>query len=173
MKEKEKMIEALYKLLAVKDFVDINVSEVCKIAKIHRTTFYAYYSNLLELLEDAKNQAIKEFEEENKHEDKDRNDLRNQIFLNYLYFVKNHAVLFKAYFKNASALGADKDFEELFNKVLLPKAKAKYGNDYKMIFYTSRFFIDGIFAIVKVWMQNGFEETPEELAKIISRINVI
>ena len=79
----------------------------------------------------------------------------------------------KAYFKNASALGADKDFEELFNKVLLPKAKAKYGNDYKMIFYTSRFFIDGIFAIVKIRMQNGFEETPEELAKIISRINVI
>ena len=76
MNAKEKMIEALYKLLAVKDFVDINVSEVCQIAKIHRTTFYAYYSNLLELLEDAKNQAIKEFEEENKHEDKDRNDPR-------------------------------------------------------------------------------------------------
>ena len=162
MNAKEKMIEALYKLLTIKDFVDINVSEVCQIAKIHRTTFYAYYSNLLELLEDAK-----------KHEDKDRNDLRNQIFVNYLYFVKNHAVLFKAYFKNATALGADKDFEELFNKVLLPKAKAKYGDDYKMIFYTSRFFIDGIFAIVKIRMQNGFEETPEELAKIISRINVI
>lgn len=173
MNAKDKMIEALYKLLAIKDFVDINVSEVCQIAKIHRTTFYAYYSNLLELLEDAKIQAIKEFEEENKQEDKDRNNPRNQIFMNYLYFVKSHAVLFKAYFKNASALGADKDFEELFNKVLLPKAKAKYGDDYKMIFYTPRFFIDGIFAIVKIRMQNGFEETPEELAKIISRINVI
>lgn len=149
MNAKEKMIEALYKLLTVKDFVDINVSEVCQIAKIHRTTFYAYYSNLLELLEDAKNQAIKEFEEENKHEDKDRNDLRNQIFVNYLYFVKNHAVLFKAYFKNASALGADKDFEELFNKVLLPKAKAKYGNDYKMIFYTSRFLLMEFLQLLK------------------------
>lgn len=65
MNAKEKMINALFELLSIKDFIEINVSEVCMIAKIHRTTFYAYYSNLFELLEDAKNQAIEEFKKEN------------------------------------------------------------------------------------------------------------
>lgn len=43
MNAKEKMINALFELLSIKDFIEINVSEVCMIAKIHRTTFYAYH----------------------------------------------------------------------------------------------------------------------------------
>ena len=157
MNAKEKMINALFELLSIKDFIEINVSEVCMIAKIHRTTFYAYYSNLFELLEDAKNQAIEEFKKEN----------------NNVLFVKNHAPLFKAYFKNSSAFKADEDFNTLFNQGLLPKAKDKYNNDYTMIYYATRFFIDGFFSVIKEWMKNNFKESPEEIAKIISRIHVV
>ena len=39
MNAKEKMIKALFELLSIKDFIEINVSEVCMIAKIHRTTW--------------------------------------------------------------------------------------------------------------------------------------
>lgn len=173
MNAKEKMINALYELLSIKDFIEINVSEVCMIAKIHRTTFYAYYSNLLELLEDAKNHAIEEFKKENNNGPLQLDNFKNQIFLNYLLFVKNHAPLFKAYFKNSSAFKADEDFNTLFNQELLPKAKDKYNNDYTMIYYTTRFFIDGFFSVIKEWMKNNFKESPEEIAKIISRIRVV
>ena len=173
MNAKEKMINAFYELLSIKDFIEINVSEVCMIAKIHRTTFYAYYSNLFELLEDAKNQAIEEFKKENNNEPLHLDNFKNQIFLNYLLFVKNHAPLFKAYFKNSSAFKADEDFYTLFNQELLPKAKDKYNNDYTMIYYTTRFFIDGFFSVIKEWMKNNFKESPEEIAKIISRIHVV
>lgn len=173
MNAKEKMINAFYELLSIKDFIEINVSEVCMIAKIHRTTFYAYYSNLFELLEDAKNQAIEEFKKENNNEPLRFDNFKNQIFLNYLLFVKNHAPLFKAYFKNSSAFKADEDFNTLFNQELLPKAKDRYNNDYTMIYYTTRFFIDGFFSVIKEWMKNNFKESPEEIAKIISRIHVI
>ena len=58
-------------------------------------------------------------------------------------------------------------------KELLPKAKDKYNNDYTMIYYTTRFFIDGFFSVIKEWMKNNFKESPEEIAKIISRIQLV
>ena len=45
MTAKDKLIEALIKLLSVKDFNQINVKELCQIANVNRTTFYAYYDN--------------------------------------------------------------------------------------------------------------------------------
>ena len=64
MSAKEKLITSLFDLLTTKNFLDINVSEVCKIAKVHRTTFYAYYDNLVELLVDSKDYALKKFKDE-------------------------------------------------------------------------------------------------------------
>lgn len=58
MTAKEKLITSLFDLLTIKNFLDINVSEVCQIAKVHRTTFYAYYDNLVELLVDSKDYAL-------------------------------------------------------------------------------------------------------------------
>lgn len=88
MNAKEKIINALFELISIKDFIEINVSEVCMIAKIHGTTFYAYYSNLFGLLEDAKNQAIEEFKKENNNGPLHLDNFKKQIFLNYLFFVK-------------------------------------------------------------------------------------
>ncbi len=116
---------------------------------------------------------LKSLKKENNNGPLHLDNFKKQIFLNYLLFVKNHAPLFKAYFKNSSAFKADEDFNTLFNQELLPKAKDKYNNDYTMIYYTTRFFIDGFFSVIKEWMKNNFKESPEEIAKIISRIQLV
>ncbi len=173
MNAKEKLINALCKILSTKEFIDVNVSEICLVAKCHRTTFYAYYSNVLELLEDAKKKAIEDFEERNKNYNIDINSRNEDLVLKYLYFVKENASLFKAYFKNNLAFNAEEDFNLLFNKEILPKAKLKYKDNEKAIYYITRFFVDGFFSIIKIWMKNNFKETPEEIAEIVSKIQVI
>lgn len=92
---------------------------------------------------------LKSLKKENNNGPLHLDNFKKQIFLNYLLFVKNHAPLFKAYFKNSSAFKADEDFNTLFNQELLPKTKDKYNNDYTMIYYTTRFFIDGFFSVIK------------------------
>ena len=59
MNAKEKLLDAFFNLLSIEEFNAISVSELCVVAKVHRTTFYAYYDNTFELLLDAKNQALK------------------------------------------------------------------------------------------------------------------
>ncbi|MBQ7600387.1 MAG: TetR/AcrR family transcriptional regulator [Clostridia bacterium] len=51
--------ESLMELLNAKDFESINISEVCKKAGIHRTTFRTYYDSLEYVLEEIKNDMIK------------------------------------------------------------------------------------------------------------------
>lgn len=173
MNAKEKMIEGLLKLLTIKDFSEISVSELCVVSDVHRTTFYAYYDNLLELLEDVKDEAINKFKEKNKGISLDLEHFDERIFLNYLYFVKENKDLFRVYLRNSLVFETERDFMSLFNDVILPKARKKYGDDEKMILYITRFFMEGFFAIIKMWINNDFQETPEEIADIVSRIHVI
>lgn len=39
MNSKEKLINGLLELLNIKDFMDITISELCIVSKVHRTTF--------------------------------------------------------------------------------------------------------------------------------------
>ena len=61
MTAQDKLIEALIKLLSIKDFNQINIKELCQIANVNRTTFYAYYDNTFELLIDAKDKKTATF----------------------------------------------------------------------------------------------------------------
>ena len=97
MSAKEKLITSLFDLLTIKNFLDINVSEVCKIAKVHRTTFCAYYDNLVELLVDSKDYALKKFKEENKIKSDDLDYLSMEVLVPYLSFIKKYPNYYKAY----------------------------------------------------------------------------
>ena len=52
IKSKKKIKNALSQLLMKKDFEEISVTEVVKTAGINRSTFYAHYNNMTEVLEE-------------------------------------------------------------------------------------------------------------------------
>ena len=52
MKSKKAIKNALSRLLMKKDFEEISVTEVVKTAGINRSTFYAHYNNMTEVLEE-------------------------------------------------------------------------------------------------------------------------
>lgn len=49
---KTKQQQALILLLDEEEFDRISVSKICKEAGVHRSTFYSYYDNQFDLLED-------------------------------------------------------------------------------------------------------------------------
>ena len=65
---------------------------------------------------------LKSLKKENNNGPLHLDNFKNQFFLNYLLFVKNHAPLFKAYFKNSSAFKANEDFNTLFNQRIITKS---------------------------------------------------
>ena len=112
MNAKEKLLNAFFELLSIKEFNDISVSELCVVAKVHRTTFYAYYENTFELSLDAKDQALKDLDEEFKDTPHDENFdyLSIEVVTKYINFIKKYPNLFKAYLKNTDVLEGDTSY---------------------------------------------------------------
>ena len=173
MSAKEKLVTSLFDLLTIKNFLDINVSEVCKIAKVHRTTFYAYYDNLVELLVDSKDYALKKFKDENMIKSDDLDFLSMEVLVPYLSFIKKYPNFYKAYLYNANVLNARSDFEKIYQNYFLKDALRRKDvdqNDEWLIRKITEFFMNGINGLIISWLKDECNDSPEDIAKVIVKI---
>ncbi len=173
MSAREKLITSLFDLLTIKNFLDINVSEVCKIAKVHRTTFYAHYDNLVELLVDSKDYALKKFKDENMIKSDDLDYLSMEVLVPYLSFIKKYPNFYKAYLYNANVLNARSDFEKIYQNYFLKDALRRKDvdqNDEWLIRKITEFFMNGINGLIISWLKDECNDSPEDIAKVIVKI---
>lgn len=152
----EKIEKVFLQLIQKKDIKDISVSKICELAKVNRTTFYANYLDICDLVDKIKIRMINEFASV-------YNDSRGHTKENYLKMfqhIKENQIFYKTFFK----LGFDLNYDiTYFDKEL---ATSLYDN--KFINYHCEFFRAGITAIIKMWLNNNCKETPEDILEIIS-----
>ena len=135
----------------------ISISHLCKKAGINRTTFYACYDGLHDIAD-----SIRRELEDNMAEmymDEIENRKSRNDYLKLFRHIKDNQSLYRTYFK----LGYDthlKDFGYDAN------AAAEYF-DNKFIRYHSEFFRAGITRIIRMWLEDGCKESPEDMMEII------
>lgn len=156
-KESQKRIEKIFlNLVQKKEVKNISVSEVCKEAKVNRTTFYANYIDIYDLIDKVRNSMLEEFE--NLYKD-NQDGHTPENYLRMFKSIKSNQAFYKTYFK----LGFDVNYEiNYFDKELAEKL---YNNKY--IDYHCEFFKAGITAIIKKWLSNNCKEEPEEILEIL------
>lgn len=59
----EKIEKTFLQLIQKRNITEISVSKICEIAKLNRSTFYANYFDVYDLVEKVKNRMAKEFAE--------------------------------------------------------------------------------------------------------------
>lgn len=152
----EKIEKTFLSLIQKREVKNISISEICKIAKINRTTFYANYIDIYDLIDKVRDHMLEEFK--NIY----ANNTDGHTPENYLKMFKNikeNQIFYKTYFK----LGFDVNYEiDYFDKDL---AKKLYDNKY--IDYHCEFFKAGITAIIKKWLASNCKEEPEEILEIL------
>jgi len=155
-KDSQHRIESAFvKLLQKYEITQIRVTDICKLANVNRTTFYANYADIYALAESVQ-----------RHLEEDVFDIINGTatsqeyhFLNFFYHVKENQLLYKTYFK---LLTSTPTHTFGYN---LHEANIYYNNQY--IEYHIAFFANGLTAILKKWLTNNCKETPEEIYSII------
>lgn len=172
MSATDRLTEALERLLAVEDFSQITVSELCKVADVHRTTFYAHYENTVELLQELKRRKQAELVERSRGLAYDIDSFDRRIFVVYLQFVRENADFYRAYMKNSAILDSEDDFETVYETHILPSVRERFAGDETSILYYTRFFLTGLYEVIRMWIDGGFAETPEEMADTLVRIRV-
>ena len=146
----EKIEKVFIDLLQTKELSEIHVSDICKQAQLNRTTFYANYTDVYDLADSIR--------------DKLENDLlaigfNSNDYLKLFRHIRENQLFYRTYFK----LGYDDNYKILVYDTEL--AKKHFQN--RFIDYHIEFFKSGLNKIIKMWLQNGCQESPEEMFEII------
>lgn len=152
----EKIENTFLKLIKKKNISEISVSNICEICGLNRSTFYANYIDIYDLVEKVKIKMRNEFAEfqisnNSKH---DPNG-----YLNLFKYIKDNQDFFKIYFKLEDITASN------ITEYNFDMAKKYYDNKY--IDYHIEFFKAGLNAIIKKWIENGCKESPDIINKIL------
>lgn len=158
---RQAIMYSLLKLLQEKSIDKITVKDICELCEINRNTFYYYYSDIYQVLEELlKLETEKSLKEDQKYESFYEDFLkRYHLIIEYkkavynLYNSKNRDLILK-YFQDITENFVEKYvYKEVKGKKLLPE-------DIKFIidFYSSS-MIGNIFR----WMHKGMQEKQEQL----------
>jgi len=153
----EKIEKAFIELLQTKEVKDIFVSDICKISKINRSTFYANYIDIYDLVDKLKEKMMNDFF--SIYADEVKIEKHSYNFLKLFQNIKDNQIFYKTYFKL--------NFEHTWDDDYLTEELLKWYGTTENGIYHIIFFKAGLNAIIKYWLDNGCKESPEEIEKIL------
>ena len=156
----EKIQKALFSLLRFEKYNEISIKQICYEAGINRSSFYAHYQDINDLMIKTEESLSKQIE-----------DIFNpnvmwnhEVFIKLFEFLLKNKDFYKAYLQtNEQTFMEKNDFIKFLQ--IMPKTSTPYSTETLM--YHMAFFAGGIKALAKSWIMQGCKESPEQMAKII------
>ncbi len=174
------MDEALIECLEKKELEYITVREICEKAGVNRSTFYLHYENIGDLLNECVEYTnAKCFE----RYAPDLTDVgrrlgserpEDSIFISpeylrpYLEFIKQNKRLYRVVLDHQELFRTRKTFSKLFEDIFSP-ALQKFRLPKEEGAYIVHFYLGGITAVVREWLQNGCADGVEEIVGVCLR----
>lgn len=160
-RRKKKSIETIEKvfidLLQTRQLSEISVSDICKLAGLNRTTFYANYTDIFALADSIRDKLEGSLAELCREEIAE--GFNSHDYLKLFRHIKDNQIFYRTYFK----LGYDDNYKIVSYDTEL--AKQHFQN--RFINYHMEFFKSGLTKIIKMWLNGGCRESPEEMFEII------
>ena len=175
------MDEALIYLLNDKDYDYITIKEIYKKAGVNRSTFYLHYENIDDLLKESVDWMINDFFsyfdniKANLPRDM-KTKTTNELFLisktyliPYLTYIKEHKKVMTAIIMRPEILNIDLNYTKLYKPILAPILD-KFNVDIEDRNYIVKFYIEGIMAIVQLWIKCNFKESIDHICNLIIQL---
>ena len=159
-KESQEKIEKIFiELIQTKELNEISVSDICKKAKLNRTTFYSNYIDIYDLADKIKETLFNEVL--NLYPEETKTKKHSYDFLKLFKHIKENQLFYKTYFK------LNYDNNDVFDGMIdYSEVEKFYGNE-KNILYHITFFKSGLNAVIKRWLNSNCKESPEEIRDVI------
>lgn len=145
----------------------ITVREICEGTGINRSTFYAHYQDVFDVVEKVEQQIAK-MTGEAFINNLPKEDWMHAGFVNLFAFIREYKEFYLLYLEDSRRMRAI--------EMLIEPHQEKLGSvDPKTLGYSSReemayaqdFFAAGAAALLYRWLKNGCKESPEELYAIL------
>lgn len=170
-KTKSALLHCLTKLMSEKKISEITVKELTDLADINRSTFYLYYKDIFDMVEQIETEMFEEFIEVfNKHSKETDKYTSLLSFYTYIFeYVQENVEICKI------LLGNDGDyaFIQKFKKAIMD-TKAPFDEsipEMKTHFFRP-FIISGFIGVVQQWIEDGLNVSPKDMAVVITEMNI-
>ena len=164
---KEKIEAVFLELLKEKDISKISVSEICRLAGIHRTTFYGHFEDIYALMRSIVGEMYTQL--------LDFFIIDEKVwlpggFLQLFEFIRENKDFFRSYLESYSrqslAFQALPTVMEDNLKRLIREFDFATKEE---LYYHQTFVCEGLTARIKLWISRGCAESPEEMCRILEK----
>ncbi len=167
---KKALRDALLYLLEKKPITEISVTELTTLADVNRATFYFYYTDLLDMLQQIQNEAYQSFKEVISESTPSITTIEG--FTDYaeslLTYCKEHETLVKFIIKNDTNNQLYKQIQTLMlNNIPNSKEVFDVNNPAR---YSTNYILNAMVGIMIDWMDEGMKIPPHELAEFCAHI---
>ena len=157
---------ALLELMQEKNLSQITIRELCEQADLNRTTFYLHYTDQTALLRDVEKEVLDQTRAYMKDIHTDRNTIR--LVQTFLEYIRKNDLAFRTLLCRDDSEHFRRRFVIELRSLMAPDLP-EYGTP-RQTQYTLSFMMFGSLYLVIEWIGNDYQETAEEMARLIFRL---
>lgn len=164
-----RMEQSMLELMNTTPFEKITVRLLCGRAGVNRSTFYAHYRDIYDMVEQMETNLQKELMYDYSVPGS-VTPLSPESFIPFLEFIREHEDFYRIALKTRRKFPLRQGFEPLWNQVVKPLClKSGITSENEMLYYFVGFQA-GFTMILKCWVEQGCTESAEKIAQIIRDI---
>ena len=168
-----KIIQTVYEMMAGehRPIGKITVREICERADIHRSTFYAHYQDVYDLVEKVEKSMSHQLTE-TFFRKLDAKAHARECFAEIFSFIREHREFYLYYLTESRNSGVlQLAWDTIIDRYKKTDASPQHFGAASMeeMEYHGVFFLIGMTAVVRMWLQKGCREEPAELYDLIRR----
>ena len=169
----EKIIRAVYAMMTEehRPIGKITVREICQRSGVHRSTFYAHYRDVYDLVERVEKNMSRQLTEAFFRK-LDENASARECFTEVFAFIRDHREFYAYYLSAAKSTGVlALTWETVRDRAAAAQSDPGTFGAFspEEMTYHGYFFLSGMTAMVRLWLLGGCKEQPETLYDIICR----
>lgn len=166
--------ESLMELMKTKPVSNINIKEICALADISRSTFYAHYTDQYDLLRKTEEETFSSIDNiMNKYAVYNNNkNMTLQMLEEILqYIADNNKSIYVLFTENGDIHFQKNLFSSMYQKNYshLKSLTDKFADESTKQYYFL-FIVTGTVGLICHWINNGMDTSIHELAKLIIKI---
>lgn len=164
----KKLKATMLELLETTDFEKITVKSICETAHVNRSTFYAHYSDVYEIMEQMEEHLNEELLESYSGSPQEKDSIFPLWpFIPFLRHIKKHACFYRTALKQRRDFPLKQGYEPMWNQIIKPKCIAAGITSESEMLYYFVYFQAGFTMVLRRWVDTGCQESEEAVARII------
>ena len=169
LKTKRAIYNAFVELLSEKEINHITITDISKKADINRKTFYNYYSNTYEVMEEIENLTVDTFIKRlDAIEFTNMTDFLTEIFSQFTEIINSDLDFFSHLFKTNNRSILIVKIVEAIKEYIRKRIEKEQELDIQKFNIVADFYIPGILSVYMNWFINNHNIPIEELCHILT-----